>query len=102
MFQFNTHLKEIIFTLLIFLSFSVYAENAQDKADLAVANILFDYSQGEEQFASYRIDEYGYAYVTFANDTPDKLYGEMITAMQQHHDIRDIIPDKGGPTCKLW
>lgn len=98
--------KQTTLSLLIFisslLSFNLYADTAQDRADLAVANILFDYAQGDEDYASYRVDEHGYAHVTFANNTPDKLYGEILNAMQQHPDIRDIIPDKGGPTCQLW
>lgn len=90
--------------ILIFLLNPIMAnaDTAQDKADLAVSNILFDYSQGDEEFASYRIDEYGYAHVTFATNTPDKLYREILNAMQAHQDIRDVIPDKGGPTCSLW
>ena len=90
----------IIFSFFIIVN--VMANEVENKADLAVANILFDYSQGDEQFASYRIDENGYAYVTFAENTPDKLYAEIITVMQQHPDIRDVIQDKGGPRCKLW
>lgn len=99
-------LKQSTLLLLILASsliaFTAYADSAQNKADLAVANILFDYSQGDEEYASYRTDEHGYAYVTFALNIPDKLYGEILTAMQQHPDIRDLIFDKGGPRCKLW
>jgi len=88
--------------LSVFILFTANASDAQSKADLAVANILFDFAQGDEEFASYRIDENGYAYVTFAENIPDKLYGEIITVMQKHPDIRDVIQDKGGPRCKLW
>jgi len=96
----TTLLLLILFSSLI--SFNTNADTVQNKADLAVANILFDYSQGDEEYASYRTDEHGYAYVTFALNIPDKLYGEILTAMQQHPDIRDLIFDKGGPRCKLW
>jgi len=96
-------LQKIIVALL--LSFSmvvVAAPSPQDKADMAVANILFDFSIGDEEYASYRIDEYGYAHVTFAENTPDPLYSKILNKMQQHPDIRDVIPDKGGPSCKLF
>jgi len=99
-------LKHIVLSLFILitslLSNTVFANAIQDKADLAVANILFDYSQGDEEYASYRTDEHGYAYVTFALNIPDKLYNEILTTMQNHPDIRDLIFDKGGPRCKLW
>jgi len=87
--------------LCFFLASAFAEQSPQDKADLAVANILFDFSKGEE-FASYRIDEYGYAHITFALNIPDKLYNEILTTMQEHPDIRDVIFDKGGPRCKLW
>jgi len=74
----------------------------QDKAELAVANILFDYSDGDTEFASYRVDEDGYAHVSFAINIPDELYSKIITSMQKHPDISDVIFDKGGPVCKLW
>lgn len=74
----------------------------QDKAELAVANILFDHSIGETAYASYRVDEDGYAYVSFALNTPDKLYSKILTTMQAHPDISDVIFNKGGPSCKLW
>lgn len=99
-------LKRFVFLSLFIMSqlyaLNSYAETTQNKAEAAVATILFEHSQGDEQFASYRIDEKGYAYVSFAANTPDKLYLEIITAMQKHPDIRDLIQDKGGPTCSLW
>ena len=99
-------LKQITLSFFIiiasFFSNIALANPIQDKADLAVANILFDYSQGDEEYASYRTDEHGYAYVTFALNIPDKLYNEILTTMQNHPDIRDLIFDKGGPRCKLW
>lgn len=96
--------KVVLFTtLLLMLPVSVLqANDISDKADLAVANILFDFSQGDEEFASYRVDDNGYLYITFADNTPDKLYGEILTALQNHPDIRDVIQDKGGPSCSLW
>lgn len=93
----------LLFTLLsLFTSFTLAADTTQNKAELAVANILFDYSTGDEEYASYRIDENGYAYVTFASNIPDSLYSKILIALQKHPDIRDIIPDKGGPRCQLW
>jgi len=94
--------RQLLTLFLCFFLVSAFAEESpQDKADFAVANILFDYSEGEE-FASYRIDEYGYAHITFALNIPDKLYNEILTSMQVHPDIPDVIFDKGGPRCKLW
>lgn len=99
-------IKKTTLSLLILIlsltSFYALADSAQDKADLAVANILFDFSQGDEEYASYRTDEDGYAYVSFALNIPDKLYSDILTTMQNHPEIRDVIFDKGGPRCKLW
>jgi len=95
-------LKYIILLLFICSSSLSANETIQNKADLAIANILFEYSIGEEEYASYRTDGDGYAYVTFAENIPDKLLNQILTTMQEHPDIRDVIFDKGGPSCKLW
>jgi len=99
-------LKTLLLLVTLFISFTLQANDEQNspqnKADLAVANILFEYSIGEEEYASYRTDDDGYAYVTFAENIPDKLFNQILTTMQEHPDIRDVIFDKGGPSCKLW
>ena len=91
----------IIIILFSLSSLSSAEPVVRDKAELAVANILFDYSNGETEYASYRVDDDGYAHVSFASNIPDELYGQIITTMQEHPDISDVIFDKGGPVCKL-
>jgi hypothetical protein len=93
---------KIFFTCLIFclFTFGVVADELE-KADSAVANILFDYD-GSQEFASYMINDDGFVDITFATNTPDKLYGEILTKMQNHPDIDGVLSGKGGPICKLW
>ena len=94
----------ILFTL--FISFTIYSsmnfagEDKQSRADLAVANILFDYDYGSE-FASYRVDENGFVDLIMASNTPDEIFSEILTRMQNHPDIDDVLSSKSGPACKI-
>lgn len=94
-------MKKIIISLILCLSVISVVADELDKADSAVANILFDYD-GSQEFASYAINEDGFVDITFASNTPDKLYGEILTKMQNHPDIDGVLSGKGGPICKLW
>jgi len=71
------------------------------KADSAVANILFDYD-GAQEFASYRVDENGFVDIVFARNMPDKLYSEILARLQNHPDIDGVLAGKGGPVCSLF
>ena len=75
-------------------------EDKQSKADIAVANILFDYEYASE-FASYRVDEDGFVDLIMATNTPDEIYSEILTRIQNHPDINDVLPSKSGPACKI-
>ncbi|MDR9437857.1 MAG: hypothetical protein RI563_13325 [Thiohalophilus sp.] len=77
------------------------AEDRLQKADSAVANVLFDYD-GSFEFASYKVDENGFVDITFASNTPDALYGEILDRLQNHPDISSVLAGKGGPTCSLF
>ena len=68
-------------------------EDRQAKADLAVANILFEYDFGSE-FASYRVDENGFVDMLMARNTPDEIYAEILTLMQNHPDIDGVLASK--------
>ena len=56
-------------------------EDAQSKADRAVANLLFEY-EGADEFASYLIRLDGLADISFANNMPDALYSEQLAKLQ--------------------
>lgn len=89
--------------LIIFLNFSQASwaeEDKQSRADIAVANILFDYEYASE-FASYRVDEKGFVDLVMASNTPDHIYSEILTRMQNHPDIDDVLSSKSGPACKV-
>ena len=94
-----------LFSALIFISITFSAtswaeEDKQSKADIAVANILFDYEYGSE-FASYRVDENGFVDLIMATNTPDNVFSEILTRMQNHLDIDDVMSSKSGPACKI-
>lgn len=96
-------LISLSFVVSLYLVFSqvIWAEeDKQSKADIAVANILFDYDFGSE-FASYRVDENGFVDLIMASNTPDEIYSEILTRMQNHPDIDDVLPSKSGPACKI-
>lgn len=97
-------MKKII-TLLLFISLSplvtVHAEDAQSRADLAVANILFDYDAPSD-FATYRISGNGLVEIVFARNMPDDIYSEVLKKLTSHADIPDVLAGRGGPVCSLW
>lgn len=97
-------MKRII-TLLCFILLTsisnVYADDPQSKADLAVANILFDYDAPSE-FATYRVRDDGLVEIVFASNMPDDVYSDVVTKLNNHSDIPDVLAGRGGPVCALW
>ncbi|MDY6978837.1 MAG: hypothetical protein SV201_03100 [Pseudomonadota bacterium] len=89
---------------LCFIALSLPSVQAADRlqlADEAVANILFDYD-GSFEFASYKVDENGFVDITFASNTPDSLYSEILNKLESHPEIDGVLSGKGGPTCDLF
>ncbi|MBI5752242.1 MAG: hypothetical protein HZA59_08885 [Hydrogenophilales bacterium] len=76
-------------------------DDAQSKADRAVANLLFEY-EGAEEFASYLIRPDGLADISFASNMPDALYSELLAKLQKHPDINGVIAGKGGRACRRF
>lgn len=76
-------------------------DDAQSKADRAVANLLFEYD-GAEEFASYLIRPDGLADISFASNMPDALYSELLAKLQKHPDINGVIAGKGGRACRRF
>lgn len=96
------HVPRKVF-LVIFLSMfftSLLQADALSKADLAVANILFDFD-GSDQFASYRVNDDGFVDIIFARNMPDKVYSELLSRLQNHPDINGVLSGKGGPACQV-
>lgn len=75
----------------------VFAEDASPKTSAAVTNILFEYDADE--FVSYGIRDDGFLDITFARNTPDALYSEILNKLQKHPDIKGVLAGKGGPSC---
>lgn len=86
--------------LLVFFSFSLplVADDAQLRADSAVADILFDYD-GSETFATYTVNDEGFVEITFARDIPDDLYSEILKKLRNHADIDGVLAGTSGPAC---
>jgi len=72
-----------------------------DKADSAVANVLFEYD-GSEEYATYKANEDGSVDLIFARNTPDNLYEDILTKLQNHPHITSVLASKGGPACKAF
>ena len=93
--------RSVILVFSLFCSLPVFSEgDAQSKADSAVANILFDYEYGSE-IASYRIDEDGFVNMEFARNTPDNIYGEILTKIKSHPDVKGVLASKSAPACAV-
>lgn len=93
-------LVSALFCCCMAVSTSIFADE-QSEADAAVANILFEYD-GSEEYASYRVSDSGAVDLIFARNTPDKLYEDILTKLQNHPHISSVLASKGGPACRLF
>ena len=95
----------LIFIVLLFGSgiapFSAAEDSPMDKADAAVANILFDYEYSEE-YTSYMVKDDGFVDVTFAKNIPKKLYSEILNKLNNHPDINGVLAGTTGAYCKRF
>lgn len=76
------------------------ADDALSKTNAAVTDVLFEYDADE--FASYAIRNDGFLDITFARNTPDALYSEILNKLQKHPDIKGVLAGKGGPSCSRF
>jgi hypothetical protein len=90
----------LLFVFLCVTSLLLHADE-QSQADAAVANILFEYD-GSEEFATYKVNDDGSVDLIFASNTPDNIYEELLTKLQNHPHISSVLASKGGPVCKLF
>jgi len=90
----------VLLSVLFFTS-PVAANDAQYKADSAVADILFEYD-GADEFASYSVRESGFVDITFASNIPDELYSEILNRLRNHGDIDGVLAGTSGPACRLF
>ena len=95
--------KAVMLALLAvaFFSAHVSANSALDRADAAVADVLFGYEDSFE-YATYSVKESGHVSITFANNIPDQLYGEILTELKNHEDISSVLAGKNGPACSIF
>lgn len=77
------------------------ANDAESKAGEAVANVLFDFD-GSNEFVSYRVREDGFVDATFASNTPEPLYSEVVEKLRANKDIKGVLAGRGGPTCSRF
>ena len=91
----------LVFMFTIIFSLPVLSDSdAQAMADKAVANILFDFEYGSE-IASYRVNEDGFVNMDFARNTPDKIYGDILTKIKNHPDVKGVLASKTAPACAV-
>lgn len=96
----------IAYLLVVFMAFTVVsmtparANDPASAASAAVSGILFDYDADE--FASYVINDKGHVDITFARNTPDALYSEILNKLQTHPGIKSVLAGRGGPTCSRF
>ena len=79
---------------------SVYADGITEKAEAAVADILFENELDE--YTTYSIEEDGSVDITFPNNTPNKIYGKIVRELKSHKNIVSVLPGRGGPACSLF
>lgn len=87
-----------LLSILIFAN-TALADTQADKADYAVGNILFEYEIPDGDGASYVIEDNGFVNIQFAENIPDDMYEEVLTALKSHPDINGVLSGKGLPIC---
>jgi hypothetical protein len=70
-------------------------------AEDALTEILWDYENSFE-FVHYSVADSGHIDMTFASDTPNELYVEIITKAKNHPDISSVLAGKNGAVCGLF
>lgn len=98
--KFSPYLLAVFMACGIAVAGPVLAEDAESRTSTAVTGILFEYDADE--FASYRISDNGYLDITFASNTPDALYSEILNKLQGHPDIKGVLSGKDGPSCSRF
>ena len=73
---------------------------AEARADSAVSQILFN--EDADEFSSYRVKRDGFVDITFAINTPDIIYSNLLNKLKNHPDIKGVLAGKGGPACKRF
>lgn len=97
----KNRLAFLLFLPMFLIGQIALADNELDKADSAVADVLFDYD-GAEEFASYSVSESGFVDITFASNIPTPLYGEIVRKLKNHQDIDGVLAGNTGPICTLF
>jgi hypothetical protein len=93
-------LLAIVTTFVVIGTSPARADDAESSASAAVSGILFEYDADE--FASYVIKDNGHVDITFARNTPDALYSEILNKLQTHTGIKSVLAGRGGPTCSRF
>ena len=97
----NFQICIVLVLAFVLTSYCFADENPMDKADSAVANILFDYDYSEE-YTSYMVNDDGFVDVTFAENIPNKLYSDILNKLNKHPDINGVLADTTGAYCKRF
>ena len=77
----------------------VATESAMQSED-AVAAILFEY--GADGFTTYKVERSGAVEVSFARDTPDEVFNELVDVLRAHPDTGRVRVDRSAPACGLF
>ena len=98
--NYSHYLLAVLLAFGIASSNAVLAEDVTSKANLAAANVIFDHDAHE--FSSYSVNDVGFLDITFASNTPDALYSEILNNLQKHPDIKGVLSGKNGPVCSTF
>lgn len=72
----------------------------QANAEHVVTTVLFDFEADE--FVSYGVRRNGFVDLTFARNTPDEIYTQIIDTIRAHPDVRGVLAGKSGPSCRRF
>jgi|AMFO01.1.fsa_nt_gi hypothetical protein len=70
-------------------------------AEDAVTEVLWDYEDSFE-FVQYSVSDSGHVVLTFASNTPDDLYSEIVTRIRNHPGVDSVLPGRDGGVCSLF
>lgn len=70
-------------------------------AEDAVSEILWDYEDSFE-YVQYRVTDSGHVDMTFASNTPESLYQEIVSKVREDPNVDSVLAGKNGAACSLF
>ena len=84
---------------LVFCSLAAWADG--QSAEDAVTEVLWNYEDSFD-YVQYNVTASGHVDMTFAANTPDALYSDIVSKVRHHRGVDSVLAGKGRNVCPLF